>query len=655
MLRQKVDLLAYHQSPQAIYKLIKNKLIPEEYASYQFMQHSKIPTMHFQKSLPRLPIPKMELTCERYLAAHKPLLIDEAYRKTESNVNQFKNTSGKQLQGMLKDYDKANKNSSYISEFWFDYYLRDRKPIPINYNPVLVMHKDERPEYMDQLIRTSNLIISSLRFYNSLRTGILEPEVFHINPKKSDTERFRSICSALPPSMSWYGAYLMNAYPLDMSQYPNLFHTTRIPETDKDRLFTNRNGRHITVQHKGHIYAIRVLCDNHDILPPEQILARLKLILEDDIPECEYPIGILTTLERNKWATLRHELAEDMNEQSLKLIDSALFNVCLDSEELKDDPYKLIRNFLHGDGGNRWFDKSISLQVSKDGQAAVNFEHAWGDGVAVLRYVQDIYKDSKEMPYVHPDTKPFDDEKDVVVRLEMNLSDKMKNCIKEAKTEYAKACKALDIDYLIFDRIGKNVCKKQAFSPDAVMQLGFQVGYYRMTGKFVPSYESCSTAAFRHGRTETVRPCTMATKAFSLAVTSNNKPSTSELKGMISECSRVHSQLTREAAMGQGFDRHLFALKKLAEKNNIQSNIFEDPGYAYLNHIILSTSTLNSPAIYAGGFGPVVKDGLGVGYIIKDDELGVLVTSYPPYQNGSDFIQALRETFEELVVLLQKD
>ncbi|CAH1989184.1 unnamed protein product [Acanthoscelides obtectus] len=124
---------------------------------------------------------------------------------------------------------------------------------------------------------------------------------------------------------------------------------------------------------------------------------------------------------------------------------------------------------------------------------------------------------------------------------------------------------------------------------------------------------------------------------------------------MISECSRVHSQLTREAAMGQGFDRHLFALKKLAEKNNMQSNIFEDPGYVYLNHIILSTSTLNSPAIYAGGFGPVVKDGLGVGYIIKDDELGVLVTSYPPYQNGSDFIQALRETFEELVTLLQKD
>lgn len=82
---------------------------------------------------------------------------------------------------------------------------------------------------------------------------------------------------------------------------------------------------------------------------------------------------------------------------------------------------------------------------------------------------------------------------------------------------------------------------------------------------------------------------------------------------MISECSRIHSQLTREAAMGQGFDRHLFALKKFADKTNTLCNIFEDPNYSLMNHTILSTSTLSSPAIFAGGFGPVVKEGLGIG------------------------------------------
>ena len=42
----------------------------------------------------------------------------------------------------------------------------------------------------------------------------------------------------------------------------------------------------------------------------------------------------------------------------------------------------------------RWFDKSFSLIVDKDGRAAVNFEHSWGDGVAVLRFVNEVHKDA---------------------------------------------------------------------------------------------------------------------------------------------------------------------------------------------------------------------------------------------------------------------
>ncbi|KAJ8936430.1 hypothetical protein NQ318_015576 [Aromia moschata] len=390
ILRQKVDMLTHHYPPQELYKLLKKNIISKEYVEYQFMQKSKIPTMHFQQSLPRLPIPKLDLTCERYLAAQRPLLIDEAYNKTQYNVNQFKSNVGRQLQDMLKNYDKQNKHTSYISEFWFDSYLRDRKPIPINYNPVLVMHKDERPEYNDQLLRTANLIISSLRFYKSLHAGILEPEVFHLNQRK-----------VIPRSLGQFAVTYLHHY----------------HETDKDRLFNNPQGKHITVQYKGHFYAFRVLSDENDILPPDKILARLKFILEENIPKCEFPIGVLTTMERNKWATIRHELADNGNEHSLKLIDSALFNVCLDKEILGDDPYAIIRNFLHSDGENRWFDKSFSLQLSKDGQAAVNFEHAWGDGVAILRYVQDIYKDSREKPFVHPNTKPYDDDIANVIRL----------------------------------------------------------------------------------------------------------------------------------------------------------------------------------------------------------------------------------------------
>lgn len=81
------------------------------------------------------------------------------------------------------------------------------------------------------------------------------------------------------------------------------------------------------------------------------------------------------------------------------------------------------------------------------------------------------------------------------------------------------------------------------------------------------------------------------------------------------KCSKLHGALTRDAAMGQGFDRHLFALKLIANNiNEKRTEIFDDPSYHNLNYHVLSTSTLSSPSVWAGGFGPVVTDGYGIGY-----------------------------------------
>lgn len=49
-------------------------------------------------------------------------------------------------------------------------------------------------------------------------------------------------------------------------------------------------------------------------------------------------------------------------------------------------------------------------------------------------------------------------------------------------------------------------------------------------------------------------------------------------------------------------DRHLFALRKMAEESGVAPpSIFTDPSYARMNHNILSTSTLVSPHLDGGG------------------------------------------------------
>ena len=54
----------------------------------------------------------------------------------------------------------------------------------------------------------------------------------------------------------------------------------------------------------------------------------------------------------------------------------------------------------------RWFDKNFTLIITKKGHTAINFEHSWGDGVAVLRYIIEIFRDSSTKPRVYSSTRP---------------------------------------------------------------------------------------------------------------------------------------------------------------------------------------------------------------------------------------------------------
>lgn len=614
--------------------------------------------MHFQPSLPRLPIPKLEKTCQRYLNAQKPLLTQEQMQRTEVYVAQFLKGEGGTLQEKLVQNNSRNRHTSYISEPWFDMYLRDRKPLPINYNPILIFTPESDSRYDQQLVKATNLLISSIRFMKSLRAGILEPEVYHLNPKKSDTKLFRTVTGLLPPIVSWYGAYFFKAFPLDMSQYSNLFNSTRVPKLEKDTICQDTSARHVLVLRKGHFYAFDVLDENGRIHKPLEIATNLNAILEDNGPVSKYPLGVLTTSERNQWATTRCHLSEIGNQNLLKKIDSAIFVLILEDDTFDNDYNKMIRMFLHGDGTNRWFDKSFSLIVAKDGTAGINFEHSWGDGVAVLRYFNDVKKDISEKPKFHPEDVSCLSHKTSTNKLEFTLDSKIQNAVDEARQKYKKWTNSLDVNHLIYTGFGKKECKKFNVSPDAMMQLAFQLAYYKQQGRMVATYESCSTAAFKYGRTETIRPCTNETKAFCEALSrQSSKTFSIELKKMIVDCSNTHNILTKEAAMGQGFDRHLFCLKKTWEElgTSKMPAIFEDPAYGALNHNILSSSTLSSPSVLAGSFGPVVDDGYGIGYRIKDRELGAVVTSYQGHCNGADYVSCLEFALKDIYkVLLSK-
>lgn len=56
-----------------------------------------------------------------------------------------------ELQEALIAYDQKHKDSSYISEPWFDIYLRARVPVAVNYNPFMMYAPDPDQKYNHQV------------------------------------------------------------------------------------------------------------------------------------------------------------------------------------------------------------------------------------------------------------------------------------------------------------------------------------------------------------------------------------------------------------------------------------------------------------------------------------------------------------------------
>ena len=46
-------------------------------------------------------------------------------------------------------------------------------------------------------------------------------------------------------------------------------------------------------------------------------------------------------------------------------------------------------------------------------------------------------------------------------------------------------------------------------------------------------------------------------------------------------------------------------------------DLFQDPAYQHMNHIVLSTTTLSADSVLIGGFAPVTPDGYGIGYNVS--------------------------------------
>jgi carnitine O-acetyltransferase len=398
-------------------------------------------------------------------------------------------------------------------------------------------------------------------------------------------------------------------------------------------------------------------------------------------------LGVFTSLPRSQWAVARQELcATESNALALRMIDSALFVLVLD-DYIAPDIHTAAANMLHGanvmDGTtqvgsclNRWYDK-LQLIVCGDGTSGLIFEHSIIDGHTALRFVSDTFAETvitfaeSIIDLIHGRGRIAHVVNAVVERavvanrsgtgrtLDVNpkklvyeLSESIVDQIYFAETALCDEIHASDTYVLEYKQFGKRFIVANNMSPDAMVQMSILLAYYKLYGKVDCMYEPALTKHFYHGRTEAIRGTTPQAKHF-CEVWCRKKSTSEEKLKALRHAITEHSRLTKEASAGQGVDRLLFALKCIAMRINDGTvpPFFQSEAWKTLNHTVLSTSNCGNPALRLFGFGPVVPDGFGIGYIIKDNAISYSVCS--KRRQTYRYVQSLERCLNEIQSLLQ--
>ncbi|KAL4711599.1 hypothetical protein ACJJTC_003616 [Scirpophaga incertulas] len=606
--------------------------------------------------LPKLPVPELQATMETYLELAAVVVTPQQLEHTRGLVRGFMEELGPRLQETLQDRQKEIDN--WVTDWWLDdMYLKVRLPLPINSNPGMVFPRRHFAK-MDEVADLGALFIDDLLDYKEmLDRGEL--------PLERATSREKG-------------------QPLCMEQFYRLLGVCRIPEVGKDRLelpHVKKDGSEseelVVVACRNYFYPIPVKAADRGRLTPGEIQAQLLHCMVDAAGAPPAPqVGLLTALDRDQWAKIREQLVKDEeNRNNLELISRALCILCLDEgggdrADLDADTNAMLRA-MHGAGANhhsanRWFDKTVQLIISSDGNVGMCYEHSAAEGVAVVRLAERALARAAvaARPAPPPALLP------APRALRWELTPPVHRSISRAADVLHRAIGDLDHRVYTYRGYGREFMKACRTSPDVYIQLALQYTYYKMYGRLVTTYESASLRRFRQGRVDNIRSAHAAARAWAAAMCADtphdddaHKKVSFNLYGdqkkleLFEEAARKQTAIMEDNILGRGIDNHLLGLREAArELLGELPPLFNDATYRQMTSYMLSTSQVATTTDGTFmGYGAVVPDGYGCSYNPKKDCVIFCVSSFhsSTVTNTDAFRQSLEEALDSMQLMFQ--
>ncbi|MFI5775661.1 choline/carnitine O-acyltransferase [Nocardia sp. NPDC051570] len=597
-------------------------------------------TFAFDDQLPRVPLPGLADSCARFLDWCAPLLTEDEYAETEAALADLQRPDGpgRILQADLERFDATPGVGSWLDEFWPSRYLGRRDRIALNANFFFLFRDDTplaRSTSAQQADRAAALIAAAVDYKLLL-----------------DAE-------AVPP-VTQRGQHL------SMAQNKFLFSETRIPGDPQDTVrvpYTDAwpgpsRARHIVVFFRGNMFRMEVIGPDGAPYAPGDLVDGLRAVMKAGTRRApvETSAGHLTTLARAHWAGVRSALrAEPANVEAFDSIETALFCICLEDFAPRDTLHACDQ-LLHGDSGNRWFDKAVSFVVFADGQAGINVEHCGLDGTTILSFVDALLEtpvtDHAERSGAQPQGLP------AVEPIEFVLDHLRRAEISSAAAAFAQFAADNATTTVSFEEFGTQRAKALGISPDAFAQLSYQLAHRRSKGLTGATYESIATRQLRNGRTEAMRVVTPQIVEFVAAMDDPGADRTARVVAARA-AAEAHVARAKECQRGDAPEQHLWELQLIQRRRGDRLGatdpmpFYDSPGWRITRDDYLSTSSAPSVNIRYFGFGCTSRKCIGIAYVLLPDRWNIyLATPTEVAAQMHEFADQLRIAVRELEELL---
>eukprot|EP00977_Amphora_coffeiformis_P005956 scaffold1267_cov171-Amphora_coffeaeformis.AAC.32 len=598
------------------------------------------PLYSLQKDLPKLPLSEISETMERLLPTVLPLAQNEAERQAFLQAVQVFANQAQPFHARLVERQRQATQSSWLQSLWQSLvYLQYRDPLPHYVTYYLLVPDDDK-------LATDN--DAGLHRAAAMLYVVAEAR--------------QGICSGqMAPDMA-------GASPLCSVGFKYLFHACRVPQPHSDvyHLYDPSRYRHAIVACGGQFYAVDIVDEHQNPLPLPLLEARLLRVRElaQQQQQQEWPqMGWATSLDRDAWTEMRQQLLTDNKDDAmaaaLEQLESGAFLLALDDEE-PETLTEACTEFWHGgqkSGGNRWFDKSMQLLVTKNGRVAYQGEHAMLDAAPTIAVIRKILKTTYGRLAKKFSGEAVPDKADVDVGVrnvfadcwsDDNFQEQTQKLVEKARQHHVDLSNEFDLETVRFEDFGKKQAKQWGYDGPLFAQLAIQLAAYRLFGEVVGCYEAASTRPFLHGRTETTRPISPATASF-VQIMNDKEASVSDKVSALEEAASTIGEYQTLASSGKGVDRHLFGISSMVQEGEDAPELYSDPLFQRAKAFRLSTSSV----VFTPGFGPVHEKGLGIGFNAEKDSFVYLVTSREENNYARPFCELIQQSLREMAELLE--